>query len=428
MSRIFLLTGAAGLLGSNISRQLIERGETVRAFVLENDPAAKYIPDGAEIVYGDLCDVDSLEKLFDVPEDQEVYVIHSASIVTLRPEPNPKVYAVNVGGTENIINKCIEHHVKKLVYISSTSAIPELPHGQKIKEVDHFIPTDGLVGYYAVTKAEASQKVLDAVRDNADFDASIVHPSGICGPNDYSFGPVAQVVSQYMNGDMKIGLEGTFNSVDVRDLADGVIACCEKGRRGECYIMSNELVTMKDIYDLINKAADLDIHAKILSKGVANIAVRILKMQSSITGKEPLLTEFGIYNLTRNNDYDCSKAEAELGFKCRPFSETIQDEVKWLREEAEKDPEATEEAQKIAAAVKERIKYGDIENIIVKKGDSVLFTLSANQSVAAGVFGIIFAPYAVIPGAIIAFGQSVKVELETKDGAILDIKGNPIDK
>ena len=100
MSKIYLLTGAAGLLGSNISRQLIEKGETVRAFVLENDPAAKYIPEGAEIVYGDLCDVDSLERLFDVPEDSEVYVIHSASIVTLRPEPNPKVYAVNVGGTD----------------------------------------------------------------------------------------------------------------------------------------------------------------------------------------------------------------------------------------------------------------------------------------------------------------------------------------
>ena len=422
MSRIYLLTGAAGLLGSNISRQLIEKG----AFVLENDPAAKYIPEGAEIVYGDLCNVDSLDKLFDVPESSEVYVIHSASIVTLRPEPNPKVYAVNVGGTENIINKCLEYKVNKLVYISSTSAIPELPHGQKIKEVDHFLPTDGLVGYYAVTKAEASQKVLDAVHEHPEFDASIVHPSGICGPNDYSFGPVAQIVSQYMNGDMKIGLEGTFNSVDVRDLADGVISCCHNGKRGECYIMSNELVTMKDLYDLINGAADLDIHASILSKGVANVAVKILKIQSKFTGQEPLLTEFGMYNLTRNNDYDCSKAEADLGFHCRPFSETIKDEVVWLQEEAAKNPEAAEDAEKTVAAVKERVKFGDIANIIVKKDDEVLFTLPAAGSVAAGIGGILFAPYAVIPGAIIAYGQDVQVQLETKDGNILDIRGHEL--
>lgn len=425
MSRIYILTGAAGLLGSNISRQLVEIGETVRAFVLEGDPVAKFIPEGVQIVYGDLLNVPSLEELFTVPEGSEIYVIHSASIVTLRPEPNPKVHAVNVDGTRNIIEMCLKHHAKKLVYISSTSAIPELPHGQKIREVDHFLPTDGLVGYYAVTKAEASQLVLDAVRDHPELDASIVHPSGICGPNDYAFGPVAQVVAQYMNGDMKIGLEGTFNSVDVRDLAAGVIACCDKGRRGECYIMSNELVTMKDLYDLINEAAGLDIHASILSKGIAGMAVKLLRFQSKFTGKEPLLTEFGLYNMTRNNDFDCSKAEAELGFHCRPFADTIRDEVLWLKEEAAKAPEISEEVKKVVAQVQERVKLGDIENIIVKKKGEVLFTLPVVRSIALGISSFLFAPYFIIPGAMIAYGQ-VEIELETKNGAILDIHGNPV--
>jgi dihydroflavonol-4-reductase len=331
MSRIYLLTGAAGLLGSNITLQLTNAGETVRALVLKGDPVAEHIPKAAQIIYGDLLDLDSLEELFTVPEGSDVYVIHSASIVTLNPNPNPKVHAVNVDGTQNIIDKCLEHKVKKLVYISSTGAIPELPHGQKIKEVDHFLPTDGLVGYYSVTKAEASQLVLDAVAVHAELDASIVHPTGICGPNDYAFGPVSQLVSQYMTGEMKIGLEGTFNSVDVRDLAAGVISCCEKGGRGECYIMGNELATMQELIDYIGKGANLDIHAKILSKGVARMAVKLLKVQSKITGKEPLLTDFGLYNLTRNNDFDCTKAQQELGFSCRPFEETIRDEVVWLQ-------------------------------------------------------------------------------------------------
>ena len=326
----------------NIALQLAEAGETVRALVLEGDPAAKHVPREAQIIYGDLSDMDSLEELFTVPEGSEVYVIHCASIVTLKPEPNPKVYAVNVNGTRNIIDMCLKHRVKKLVYISSTGAIPELPHGQKIKEVDHFVPTDGLVGYYSVTKAEASQLVLDAVRLCPELDASIVHPSGICGPNDYVFGPVAQVISQYVAGEMKIGLEGTFNSVDVRDLAAGVIACCHKGRRRACYIMSNELVTMRELYDIINRAANLDIHANVLSKGAAAAAVKLLKVQSMVTGKEPLLTDFGIYNLTRNNDFDCSKAQAELGFHCRPFEETIRDEVKWLQDAVRKEQTESE--------------------------------------------------------------------------------------
>lgn len=206
------------------------------------------------------------------------------------------------------------------------------------------------------------------VKAHLELDASIVHPSGICGPNDYSFGPVAQVVSQYINDEMKIGLEGTFNSVDVRDLAAGVIACCHKGSRGECYIMSSELVTMRELYDIINRAADLDVHAGILSKGVANMAVKLLKVQSKVMGKELLLNEFALYNLTRNNDFDCTKGQRELGFSCRPFEETIRDEVVWLREEAKNAPEVSEETKQTVKKIKERGKMGDIANVIIKKG------------------------------------------------------------
>nr|WP_312578465.1 NAD-dependent epimerase/dehydratase family protein [Sedimentibacter sp.] len=330
--RIYLLTGAAGLLGSNVSRKLIDRGEKVRALVLKNDPATKYIPEEAEIVIGDVTDVRSLEKFFTVPENTDIYVIHSASIVTLNPKPNKKVYNVNVIGTQNIINKCVSHKVKKLVYISSTGAIPEREGNLPIKEVDNFYSKD-LVGYYSVTKAEASQLVLNALEMVPELDASLVHPSGICGPNDYSFGPVADFIIQYTSGKMPAGIEGTFNSVDVRDLADGVIECCEKGKRGESYIMSNSIVSMKDMFCIINEAAGLNYKPKILSPNVAKVLVKVMKVGSKITGKESQLSDFAIYNLTRNNNFDCSKAIKELGFKCRPFEETIYDEVYWLKEE-----------------------------------------------------------------------------------------------
>jgi dihydroflavonol-4-reductase len=329
---IYLLTGAAGLLGSNVSRQLIDRGEQVRALVLNGDPAAKYIPEEAEIVIGDVTDTESLEKFFTVPENTDIYVIHCASIVTLNPNPSGKVHDVNVGGTQNIINKCVEHQVKKLVYISSTGAIPELPGNTPIKEVTHF-ETEGLVGYYSITKAKASQLVIDALAKYPKLDASIVHPSGICGPNDYSFGPVADFIIQYASGNMSAGIAGTFNSVDVRDLTEGVIACCDKGRRGECYIMSNDLVSMQDMFKLINRTAGLNYNPKILSVSVAKVVVKVMEVVSKITGKPVQLTDFAINNLARNNNFNCSKAARELGFKCRPFEETISDEVRWLKAE-----------------------------------------------------------------------------------------------
>ena len=67
-NRIYLVTGAAGFLGSNICAQLLEKGEKVRALVLPNDKSVKYIPEEVEICLGDLCDVESLEKFFTIPE------------------------------------------------------------------------------------------------------------------------------------------------------------------------------------------------------------------------------------------------------------------------------------------------------------------------------------------------------------------------
>lgn len=331
-NRVYLLTGAAGLLGSNITRQLIERGEKVRALVLKGDPAVKYVPEEAEIVIGDVLDIPSLERLFDVPKGTDIIMIHSASIVTLDPNPNKKVYAVNVEGTQNIIDMCINHNAKKLVYISSTGAIPEKPGREQIREVKHFDPK-AVVGYYSETKAEATQLVLDAVKRFPELDASIIHPSGICGPNDYAFGPVSSFLIQYAKGEMKAGIEGTFNSVDVRDLAEGVIACCDKGRRGECYIMGNSLVSMEDMFRLVNQTAGLNYKPKVLPVPTAKILAKIMAVISKITGKPAMLTDFAIYNLARNNNFCYDKAVKELGYKVRPFEETISDEIKWLKAE-----------------------------------------------------------------------------------------------
>ena len=68
---LYLVTGAAGFLGSHVCHQLLERGEKVRTFVLDGDPAIKYIPKEAEIVKGDLCDIDSLENFFKAPEQSQ---------------------------------------------------------------------------------------------------------------------------------------------------------------------------------------------------------------------------------------------------------------------------------------------------------------------------------------------------------------------
>lgn len=145
--RVYLLTGAAGFLGNNIVKQLIEKGCRVRGLVLKGDKAVRHIPKGVEIVYGDLTDKTSLEKL---------------------------------------------------VYVSSTGTVAELPHGQLMREPEKF-DLDKIVGYYGKTKAMATQLVFDAVKEEG-LKACVVYPTGICGPNDYAGGPVSTFIEQYCNG------------------------------------------------------------------------------------------------------------------------------------------------------------------------------------------------------------------------------------
>ena len=228
MKIIYLVTGAAGFMGTNVCAQLLERGDAVRAFVLKGDPAVNFVPKAVESFEGDLCNAEDCEKFFAVEPGTQTVCIHSASMVTINPN-----YSEN------------HPECKKFVYVSSTGAIPELPKGESIHEVYSFVPYDDnrVVGWYSRSKAMATQKVLDAAADG--LNACVVHPSGILGPNDPAIGQTTRTLIQILNGEMPIGMQGSFNLVDVRDLAAGTIAAADRGRKGECYILSNDEVSLK---------------------------------------------------------------------------------------------------------------------------------------------------------------------------------------
>ena len=129
---------------------------------------------------------------------------------------------INVGGTQNIIDKCLEHkECKKLVYVGSTGSIPEAPKGSVMKEISYYDP-EPVISAYGKSKAMASQLVLDAVK-NQHLNACLVLPSGILGPGDNAIGQVTDGLLKQMNGEAAIGINGTFNLCDVRDLANAVI-------------------------------------------------------------------------------------------------------------------------------------------------------------------------------------------------------------
>lgn len=331
---LYLLTGAAGFLGSHICSQLIKRGDKVRAFVLKGDPAIKFIPKEVEIFEGNLCNAKDCEEFFKVEKENQTICIHCASMVSVDPDFNQKLIDINVGGTENMLKAAKKHPESiKFVYISSTGAIPELPKGQKIKEIKQYIPYDEskVVGWYSRSKAMATQKVLDAAKEG--LNACIVAPTGILGPVDYALGEITRTVLRIIKGEMKVGIDGSFNLCDVRDLAQGVILACDKGKKGECYILGNEEVTLKQLCEMLHDELNCEGCQKFLPIEQAQMIAQKMEAEAKAKGEKPVMTSFSIYNLSRNNEFDYSKAIKELGYITRSYKETIHDQAQWLKEQ-----------------------------------------------------------------------------------------------
>ena len=188
-----------------------------------------------------------------------------------------------------------------------------------------------MVGCYSRSKALATQAVLDAANIEG-LNACVVHPSGILGPEDFAVGETTKTLIDIVKGAMPMGIDGTFNLCDVRDLAAGTIAAAEKGRKGECYILGNEVVSFRDFANMLVKETGCKPVKTFLPLGIANGIASILERKAKKSGKQPLMTTFSVYNLARNNTFDSSKAKKELGYTTRPYEETIRDEVRWLKE------------------------------------------------------------------------------------------------
>ena len=159
---------------------------------------------------------------------------------------------INVGGTQNIIDLCLEHkECKKLVYVGSTGSIPEAPKGSVMKEISYYDP-EPVISAYGKSKAMASQLVLDAVK-NQHLNACLVLPSGILGPGDNAIGQVTDGLLKQMNGEAAIGINGTFNLCDVRDLANAVILAVENGNPERAIFWQMKSLLIRNLQTLLPK-------------------------------------------------------------------------------------------------------------------------------------------------------------------------------
>lgn len=323
----YLLTGATGFLGRAVAKLLTDRGASVRALVCPNDPLRTYLDTRIEVVYGDVTEDASLDAFFRGSGTQSC-VIHCAGIVSVASQPGKRLFDVNVGGTAHMIRHSQEQGVGKFVYVSTVHAIPEKPNRAQIQEVDAFSPR--LVhGAYAQSKAEATALVLQAA--HAGLNTSVVHPSGIIGPGDLAGGSITGMLVSYLAGKLPFAVQGGYDFVDVRDVAQGIVSCAEKGVSGRCYILSGRYVTVQQMLTYVRRLSGGRRILSYLPLRVAALFAPIAE-KVSLRRKTPLyFTPLSVSVLASNGNFSHARATAELGYEPRPMQNTLRDTLFFLR-------------------------------------------------------------------------------------------------
>ncbi len=324
MRKLYLVTGATGHVGTAVIDELLKRHENIRAFVLPG--RGKLLPQGVEIVEGNILEEPSLIPFFDKSGYDYLTLIHCAAMITVASKPNPKVWNVNVNGTENVMRQALRAGVERVIYVSSVHAIPEKPESEVITEVNRFSP-DLVHGQYAKSKAAAAQKVLDFAKEG--LNVSIVHPSGIIGPGDLEKrNHMIRTLLAMAEGTIPVALQGGYDFVDARDVAEGILFCEEKGRKGECYILNGHYITVSDLLNAVRMIRGKKPRKTIVSLRVAKLlAPAAERISLSFAKKVPLFTPYSVYTLNTNGHFSHEKASQEFGYHPRDLEDSIRDSI-----------------------------------------------------------------------------------------------------
>lgn len=319
-----VVTGATGHIGNALVRELVAGGVKVRALVLPSDPVKSIEGLGIELAYGDVRDYRSLVRAFKGAD----VVYHLAGIVAIGSGKKRLLREVNVQGTKNVSDACLDLGVPRLVYVSSIHAFKEPPMGTPILETKDF-DARKVSGGYAKSKAEATKYVLGLTVKG--LDAVVVHPTGVIGPYEYGLSHMGQLFVDFMRSRLFAVIDGAYDFVDVRDVAKGIVLAAKYGRKGENYILSGEHVTIKNMMQVLQDETGIKAPKRVIPTWFAYITGAFAELYYMAMRQKPLFTSYSVATLSSNSLTSCNKANKELGYSPRPFRDTVRDTVAWLR-------------------------------------------------------------------------------------------------
>ena len=313
-----LVTGGTGFLGSYLLRMLIQQGHTVRAtkrprssMDLLGDAAAK-----VEWVDADVTDLGAMEEAFE--GIQQVY--HCAAMVSFHPRDYRQMNQINVEGTANIVNLCLEFGVEKLVHVSSIAALGRSPEHLHITEDTKWSQSKNTTRY-SISKYQSEQEVW---RGHAEgLPVAIVNPSIVLGSGFWNLGS-ARFFKQVYEG-LKFWPDGRSGFVDVRDVAHTMILLMNSHISGERYVLNAENVEFYQFFQQI--ALNLGKKPPFIKVTplLAEVAWRVEWLKEKLLGAEPIVTKESARSSQNPYTYGNEKSLTIPGIHYRPVAETLRE-------------------------------------------------------------------------------------------------------
>jgi dihydroflavonol-4-reductase len=316
------VTGANGHVGANLVRALVARGHRVRAMVRQNDPEALRGLD-VEQVHGDVRDPESLKRAFAGVEQ----LYHLAAQISIIGEMGGLVRATNVDGARNVGQAAMAAGVRRMVHMASVHAFQQEPVDQPLDETRTRV-TRGSAPAYDCSKAEGEAAIRALIAEG--LDAVIVHPSAVIGPFDYRPSRVGQVFVDLYRRKLPSLLDGGFDWVDVRDVANTTIAAMERGRTGESYLISGTWRPIAELAAIAQSVTGVAPPRWTSPMWLARVGAPFMEGWARLTKKEPLYTSESLNALRANRCYVRDKSERELGHRPRPTEATVRDVYQWF--------------------------------------------------------------------------------------------------
>ena len=314
MNKKVLVTGATGFIGNYTVRHLLASGYKVSILVrpeslaqVSSDPFRPEV----RIFEGDLLDPDSLEAAF---QDQDA-VVHAAALVSFRPEDKTRLTRINVEGTANVVNTCLDQHISHLVHISSIAALGGQPGQEWFDETAIWVKNKRHTPY-AETKYQAE---LEVWRGKAEgLNVSILNPSLVIGPwlpGHHSMKIFSHNLPFYPSGGNGL--------VDVRDVVEAVRSCLDLKVYDERIILNGHNLSYKEMLDRLAMHKGKKGPPIALPRSLAMAAGQGIGLLNRILRRNTVFQPRLLHSVFSKAGFDNTKSIDLLGLKYRPVDESI---------------------------------------------------------------------------------------------------------